>query len=31
MKADDQKYWLDTIKKCERFYEPKHTRWKKAH
>ena len=29
MKADDQKYWRDTIKNCERFYEPKHTRWKK--
>ena len=29
MKADDQKYWRDTIKNCERYYEPKHMRWKK--
>ena len=29
MTSDDQKYWRDTIKNCERVYEPKHTRWKK--
>jgi len=29
MKQDDIKYWRDTIKNCEKFYKPKHEKWKK--
>ena len=28
MKSDEQKYWRDTIKNCEKYYAPKHERWK---
>ena len=29
MKQDDIKFWQDTIKNCEKFYRPKHERWRK--
>jgi len=29
LKAEEQKYWRDTIKNCEKYYAPKHERWKK--
>jgi hypothetical protein len=29
LKAEEQKYWRDTIKNCEKYYAPKHERWRK--